>query len=68
MSTAEQTDPQVGDPVILHGCIKSLDAGVALVEVCRSYPPGGTVAVQCGVLELDESAGDGGAARTARGK
>lgn len=52
---AEQTDPQVGDPVILRGRIKSLSGGTALVEVCRSYPDGGTVAVQVGALELDET-------------
>lgn len=57
-----ETDPQVGDPVILRGRIKSLIEGVALVEVYRTYPVGGTVAVQCGALELDESTGDGGTA------
>lgn len=57
---AEQTDPQVGDPVILRGRIKSLIDGVALVEVYRTFPVGGTVAVQCGALELNESTGDGG--------
>jgi hypothetical protein len=56
----EDNDPAVGDPVILRGRIKSIDAGVALVEVYRSYPVGGTVAVQCGALELDETEGDGG--------
>ena len=54
------TEPAVGDPVILRGKILRLDAGVALVEVYRSYPVGGTVAVQCGALELDETEGDGG--------
>lgn len=53
------TEPAVGDPVILRGRILKLDGGVALVEVYRSYPVGGTVAVQCGALELDESAHDG---------
>jgi hypothetical protein len=57
-----ETDPAVGDPVILRGRIKSITEGVALVEVYRSFPVGGTVAVQCGALELDESADghDGG--------
>jgi hypothetical protein len=55
-----ETDPQVGDPVILRGHIKSLIEGVALVEVYRTFPVGGTVAVQCGALELDESVHDGG--------
>ena len=50
-----ETDPQVGDPVILRGRIKSLMDGVALVEVYRTFPVGGTVAVQCGALELDET-------------
>jgi hypothetical protein len=49
------TDPQAGDPVILRGRIKSLIDGVALVEVYRTFPVGGTVAVQCGALELDET-------------
>lgn len=55
-----ETDPKAGDPVILHGRIKSLMDGVALVEVYRSFPVGGTVAVQCGALELDETPDDGG--------
>jgi hypothetical protein len=54
-----ETDPQAGDPVILRGRIKSLIDGVALVEVYRTFPVGGTVAVQCGALELDETQ-DGG--------
>lgn len=54
------TEPAVGDPVILRGKILKLDEGVALVEVYRSYPVGGTVAVQCSALELDESEHDGG--------
>jgi hypothetical protein len=58
--TMAETEPAVGDPVILRGRIKSLIEGVALVEVYRSYPVGGTVAVQCGALELDESVHDGG--------
>jgi hypothetical protein len=49
-----ENDPAVGDPVIIRGRIKAIDEGVALVEVYRSYPVGGTVAVQCGALELDE--------------
>jgi hypothetical protein len=56
-----ENDPAVGDPVILHGRIKSIHEDVALVEVYRSYPVGGTVAVQCGALELDETTDDGGA-------
>jgi hypothetical protein len=58
----EQNDPAAGDAVILRGRIKNITEGVALVEVYRSYPVGGTVAVQCGALELDESgdALDGG--------
>jgi hypothetical protein len=55
------TDPQAGDPVILRGRIKSLIDGVALVEVYRTFPVGGTVAVQCGALELDETQDDGAA-------
>jgi hypothetical protein len=56
-----ETDPAVGDPVILRGRILKIEEGVALVEVYRSYPVGGTVAVQCGALELDETPDDGGA-------
>lgn len=51
-------EPAEGDPVILRGRIIRLDAGVALVEVYRSYPVGGTVAVQCGALDLDETTDD----------
>ncbi len=40
--------------MILYGTIRELQGGVALIEVYRSYPVGGTVAVQCGALELDE--------------
>jgi len=54
----EDNDPAVGDPVILKGRIKSIDEGVALVEVYRSYPLGCTVPVQCGALELDETPHD----------
>jgi hypothetical protein len=54
------TDPAAGDHVILRGKILRIDEGVALVEVYRTYPVGGTVAVQCGALDLDETAGDGG--------
>ena len=43
-------DPELGDSVIISGTIKAVDGGVALVEVYRSYPVGGTVAVQCGAL------------------
>jgi len=50
-----ENDPAAGDPVILRGRIKSVQDGVALVEVYRSFPVGGTVAVQCGALELDET-------------
>jgi hypothetical protein len=50
-----ENDPAVGDPVILRGRIKAIDSGVALVEVYRTYPVGGTVAVQCGALELNET-------------
>lgn len=57
---AEQTEPAVGDPVILRGIILKLAEGVALVEVYRTYPVGGTVAVQCGALELNEAGHDGG--------
>jgi hypothetical protein len=57
MGTAE---PVVGDAVTLKGRILKLDGGVALVEVYRAYPVGGTVAVQCGGLELTEDPGDGG--------
>jgi hypothetical protein len=52
---AEPTDPAVGDPVILRGRILKIEEGVALVAVYRTYPTGGTVAVQCGALELDET-------------
>lgn len=50
----EPTEPREGDPVILHGRIVKLDGGIALVEVYRTYPVGGTVAVQCGALEYDD--------------
>src|SRR6266567_3521337 len=52
-----ENDPAVGDPVILRGRILKIDAGVALVEVYRSYPAGWTVAVQCGALELERRPG-----------
>ena len=55
-----ENDPAVGDPVILRGRILKIDAGVALVEVYRSYPAGWTVAVQCGALELDETPASAG--------
>lgn len=56
-----ETDPAVGDPVILRGRILKIEEGVALVAVYRTFPVGGTVAVQCGALELDETTDDGGA-------
>lgn len=49
----DDREPQTGDRVLLYGTIRNIIGGVALVEVFRSYPPGGTVSVQCGVLELD---------------
>jgi hypothetical protein len=50
MPMHQQKDPEVGDSVFISGTIKSISEGVALVEVYRSYPAGGTVAVQCGAL------------------
>lgn len=51
---AEQRDPQVGDSVVLRGRIISIDEGVALVEVYRTWPGGMSIPVQCGALEHDE--------------
>ena len=56
----KDNDPAVGDPVVIRGTIRAIIEGTALVEVYRSYPVGGTVAVQCGALELDETPEDGG--------
>jgi hypothetical protein len=50
----EPRDPRVGDPVILRGRIVSINEGVALVEVYRTWPVGMTIPVQCGALEHDE--------------
>jgi len=52
-------DPEPGDFVKLQGRILSIDEGVALVEVYRSYPVGLRVPVQCGALEHVEPAHDG---------
>lgn len=59
-STSES--PEVGDPVILYGNIVSIDDGIALVEVYRTWPIGIRVPVQCGALEYKHraAAGDGG--------
>jgi hypothetical protein len=38
----------VGDLVVLKGTIIRRDGDVALVEVEKSYPPGGTVVVRLG--------------------
>ena len=43
-------EPEVGDSVFISGTVKAISEGVALVEVYRSYPVGGTVAVQSGAL------------------
>jgi hypothetical protein len=50
----EDRDPAAGDPVLVHGTIQSIIEGVATVEVYRSWPLHGRIAVQCGALEYDE--------------
>jgi len=52
-------DPEPGDFVRLAGRVISINAGMALVEVYRSYPPGLRIPVQCGVLEHVEPAAEG---------
>lgn len=56
-------DPEPGDFVKLNGRILSIDEGVALVEVYRSYPVGLRVPVQCGALEHVEPEADDGVER-----
>jgi len=41
---------KVGNTVVLVGTIVAIQDDVALVEVQRSFPPGGTVAVRLGTL------------------
>ncbi len=55
------SEPRTGDRVILHGEIIDVIAGVALVRVDRTFPVGGTVSVQCGVLELEPPVAANGA-------
>ena len=51
-------DPEAGDFVRISGRIISIDEGVALVEVYRSYPVGLRIPVQCGALEHVEPSAD----------
>ena len=55
------SEPTKGARVILHGEIIDIIAGVALVRVDRTFPVGGTVSVQCGVLELEPTVAANGA-------
>jgi len=57
-STAK--DPERGDFVKLNGRIISVNAGVAMVEIYRSYPSGLRIPVQCTALEHVEIVTDDG--------
>lgn len=44
---------KVGNTVVMVGTIVAIDGDIALVQVDKSFPPGGTITVRLGRLTID---------------